>query len=126
MISIDWESLKAAALKAQKNAHAPYSNFKVGAAVSAEGRIFVGCNVENASYPVGLCAERAAIAAAVAAGCRRLDAIVIAAEKTIPPCGMCRQALAEFNPEIPIVMVSDNLEAEASLTQLFPDPFGLE
>jgi cytidine deaminase len=123
---IDWEALKTAAVSAQQNAYAPYSRFKVGAAVLADGRIFVGCNVENASYPVGLCAERAALAAAVAAGCKNIEAAVIAAIRPIPPCGMCRQALAEFNPILPIVMVSDHMEAEASLSQLFPDPFLLE
>lgn len=126
MSTIDWNALKTFALKVRENAHAPYSNFKVGAAILASGRIFVGCNVENASYPVGLCAERAALAAAVAAGCPDIEAVVIAADKPIPPCGMCRQALAEFNPQLPIVMLSDQMEAEASLSQLFPDPFVLE
>ena len=120
---IDWDALKAKALAVRENAYAPYSNFKVGAAILAEGRIFVGCNVENVSYPVGLCAERAALAAAVAAGCRTIDAVVITAEKPITPCGMCRQALAEFNPEVPMMMVSKQLEADASLAQLLPDPF---
>lgn len=123
---IDWEALKTAATRVRQNAHAPYSNFKVGAAILSDGKIFTGCNVENASYPVGLCAERAALAAAVAAGCPNIDALVITADKPIPPCGMCRQALAEFNPQLPIIMLSDQMEAEASLSQLFPDPFVLE
>jgi cytidine deaminase len=120
---IDWDALKAKAIAVRENAYAPYSGFKVGAAILAEGRIFVGCNVENISFPVGLCAERAALAAAVAAGCERIEAVVIAAAKPITPCGMCRQALAEFNPEVPLMMVSKQMEADAALSQLLPDPF---
>ena len=111
MSSIDWKALKEAAAIARDNAYAPYSGFNVGAAISAGGKVFSGCNVENASYPVGLCAERAAIAAAVTAGFRDIEAVVIMADKPIVPCGMCRQAIAEFNPETPILMVSDQLEA---------------
>ena len=120
---IDWDALKAAAETVQKNAHAPYSNFKVGAAILAGGQIYKGCNVENASYPVGICAERSALSAAVSAGATEIEALVIVADKPITPCGMCRQALAEFNPEVPIVMVSDQVEAQATLGQLLPDPF---
>jgi cytidine deaminase len=123
---IDWDVLKEAAEKVKQNAYAPYSGFHVGAAILAEDKIFIGCNVENASYPVGLCAERAALASAVAAGCKSIDAIVITADKPITPCGMCRQALAEFNPEVPIVMISRQLEAQATLGQLLPDPFGIQ
>jgi cytidine deaminase len=122
---VDWEGLKAAAAAARENAHAPYSRFKVGAAVQAGGRIFAGCNVENASYPVGLCAERAALAAAVAAGCKAIEAVVVVADRPLTPCGMCRQALAEFNPKVPILCVSDAEEAQATLAQLLPDPFSL-
>jgi cytidine deaminase len=122
--SIDWEALKSAATQARENAYAPYSKFKVGAAILADGQIFKGCNVENASYPVGICAERAALASAVAAGCQTIQAVVITAAKPITPCGMCRQALAEFNPEIPVVMISEQMEAQATLGQLLPDPFG--
>lgn len=120
---IDWDALKAAAISARENAYAPYSKFKVGAAILADGKIFTGCNVENVSFPVGICAERGALCAAVAAGCKTIDAVVIVAETPITPCGMCRQALAEFNPEVPIVMISNQLEQDASLGQLFPDPF---
>ncbi len=124
MTAIDWEALKDEANAAMKNAYAAYSGLQVGAAILAEGQIYKGCNVENVSYPVGICAERSALAAAVTAGCRTIDAVVIAAEKPITPCGMCRQALAEFNPEVPIVMVSQQMEAQATLGQLLPDPFG--
>ncbi len=120
---IDWEALTEAATQVRQNAHAPYSNFKVGAAIQANGTIFVGCNVENASYPVGLCAERAALAAVIAAGKRKIEAVVITADRPITPCGMCRQALAEFNPEVPLLMISEQVEAQATLGQLLPDPF---
>ncbi len=122
--SIDWDALKNAAQSALENAYSPYSGFPVGAAVLANGRIFIGCNVENASYPVGICAERSALAAAISAGCRKIEAVVIVANKPITPCGMCRQALAEFNPEVPILMVSEQMEAQATLGQLLPEPFG--
>jgi cytidine deaminase len=122
--TIDWDTLKKEAAAAKNNAYAAYSGFKVGAAILANGRVFIGCNVENASYPVGICAERAALAAAIASGCRSIEAIVIAADKPVTPCGMCRQALAEFNSEVPILMISDQMEAQASLGQLLPDPFG--
>lgn len=121
--SVDWDALKNKAEEAQKNAYAPYSDFQVGAAILSEGQIFSGCNVENSSYPVGICAERAALAAAVAAGCRSIEAVVITAARPITPCGMCRQALAEFNQEVPILMVSEQMEAQATLGQLLPDPF---
>ncbi len=120
---IDWDALKAAARAVQENAYAPYSRFKVGAAILAGGRIFQGCNVENASFPVGICAERSALAAAVSAGATEIQAVVIVADRPITPCGMCRQALAEFNPEVPVVMICDQVEAQATLGQLFPDPF---
>jgi cytidine deaminase len=95
----DIDELASAASACCERAYAPYSNFKVGAAVrSASGRIFVGCNVENASFPVGLCAEAAAIAAMAAAGERRIAAIAIISEadEPIAPCGACRQRIAEF------------------------------
>ncbi|MDJ0764717.1 MAG: cytidine deaminase [Myxococcota bacterium] len=124
-MTIDWEALRQAATVAKKNAYAPYSGFAVGAAILASGNIFTGCNVENAAYPVGICAERVALGAAVAAGCSAIEAVVVVADSPITPCGMCRQALAEFNPEVPITMVSEQLEAQATLGQLLPDPFGL-
>lgn len=122
--TIDWETLKKEAIAAKNNAYAAYSGFKVGAAVLSNGKVFIGCNVENASYPVGICAERAALAAAIVSGCRSIEAIVITADKPITPCGMCRQALSEFNSEVPILMISDQMEAQATLGQLLPDPFG--
>lgn len=92
-------SLKDAAIAVRENAYAPYSKFKVGAAVlAASGKVYVGCNVENAAYPEGTCAEAGAIAAMIAAGDTELvEAYVVAdAEQPVPPCGGCRQKLAEF------------------------------
>ena len=125
-MSRDWEPLEAAAREARERAYAPYSSFRVGAAVLASGRVFAGCNVENASYPVGICAERAALAAAVAAGCRDLVAVVVMGPKPVAPCGMCRQALAEFNPraEVRIVGADGGEPVETTLAALLPQPFG--
>jgi cytidine deaminase len=91
-------ALITAAVSARKNAYAPYSGFCVGAALlCADGKIFVGANVENASYPAGICAERAALSAAVSAGERRFSAIAVCGgAKPLTPCGICRQALYEF------------------------------
>lgn len=98
------------AIEAREYSYCKYSGFAVGAAVlTAEGKIFTGVNVENVSYPVTCCAERSAIYSAVSAGCRNFTAIAVAGgpkgkapEQHITPCGMCRQALAEFNPDMDI------------------------
>lgn len=111
------------------HAHAPYSGFKVGAALrAASGRVYVGCNVENASYPEGTCAETGAIAAMVAAGETQIAEVVIIADSPQPisPCGGCRQRLAEFagDEETPIVMVTlDGQQATATLSALLPGAF---
>jgi xanthosine phosphorylase len=120
-----------AALGAFGNAHAPYSGFRVGAAVrGASGKVFAGANVENASYPEGNCAETSAIAAMVAAGERRMvEVLVLAAgERLCTPCGGCRQRLAEFAaPEVPIHLCDpDGLRRTVSLGELLPLSFGLE
>ncbi len=116
-----------AARAAMERAYAPYSGFRVGAALLARGGgMFAGCNVENASYPVGLCAERAALAAAVASGVREFEALLIVAEsrRPCPPCGMCRQALAEFGVDLQVVLVSSGgAEAEYRLGDLLPEAF---
>ncbi|HEX5076547.1 MAG TPA: cytidine deaminase [Gemmatimonadaceae bacterium] len=121
------ESARAAALAAMERAYAPYSDFRVGAVlVGADGSVFAGCNVENSAYPAGICAERAALAAAVAGGVRRFDLLVVVteADEPTPPCGMCRQALVEFAPDLAIVSCTTHGgEAQWRLAALFPHPF---
>ena len=121
------DELRDAAFAALENAYAPYSDFRVGAAILAhDGSDGVGCNVENASYPAGMCAERMAVGALAARGVRRFDLLVIAteADSPTPPCGVCRQVLAEFAPALPIVSVTRSGTAERwSLADLLPSPF---
>lgn len=127
--AIDWARLVRAAASARAHAYAPYSSYAVGAAVlTAAGHVYVGCNVENASYGVTLCAERCAIASMVAAG--DVDpvaiAIVTAGPKLGPPCGVCRQTLTEFAPDIAIGLALAGQPAPGRVTTLsvlLPDPF---
>lgn len=125
---IDWTALEQAALAARGRAHAPYSSYRVGAALLGEdGRVFTGCNVENASYGLCLCAERTAVATAVDAGVKRFRAIVVATggKRAAAPCGMCRQVLAEFPPSFPVRCVSDAGDRlDTSVAELLPYPFG--
>jgi cytidine deaminase len=117
-------SLVDAAKAARAAAHAPYSNFPVGAAIEcSDGTVFTGCNVENLSFGLTMCAERVAIGAAVAAGHRDFRCVAIVAETNVPisPCGACRQVLAEFHPSLQIL--SANLKGqieEFSLADLLP------
>lgn len=100
------DQLVSAAREVRANAHAPYSGYRVGAAVlAADGRIFAGCNVENASYGLSVCAERHAIATAVAAGCREFAGIAVVTRSDPPaaPCGACRQVMAEFG-DFPVIL----------------------
>ena len=124
------DDLIAAALAAQKSAYAPYSNFKVGAALRDEnGRIHQGCNVENAAYPQGLCAEAAALAAMVMSGSRRCVemALVCDSDHTITPCGGCRQKLKEFGDDEMRIVSCDaagELRRTFLLGELLPFAFG--
>jgi cytidine deaminase len=119
--------LRERALAAMDRAYAPYSSFRVGAALlSSDGVISEGCNVENASYPAGMCAERVAIGAAVARGSRAFEVLAIAteAEEPTPPCGICRQVLEEFSPHLLVVSVTrGGREARWSLDELLPKAF---
>lgn len=121
------DTLRLAAFTAMERAYAPYSQFRVGAALAGpDGRVFVGCNVENAAYPAGICAERAALSAAIAAGVTNFELLVISSEADdpTPPCGMCRQALVEFAPRLEVVSFTrEGREEQWSLATLFPRPF---
>jgi cytidine deaminase len=122
------EALLAAARAAREHAYAPFSDYAVGAAIRCEdGRIFTGCNVENRSFGLSLCAERAAVAAAVTAGARRFTALAVITPSEPPaaPCGLCRETLAEFcGPELEIHLGSaGGARRDTTLGALFPDPF---
>lgn len=120
--------LIAAARAARRRAYAPYSRFRVGAAVLAGRGVHAAANVENASYGLCLCAERAAVAGAVAAGARRIEAVAVASGTSppTPPCGMCLQTLAEFaGPRLPVVLAGARGEVvETTLGALLPRGFG--
>ncbi len=121
------ETLISAAKRARENAHAPYSNFRVGAALRAtSGRIFGGCNVENATYGLTVCAERVAILKAISEGERGFNAISVVTDTDTltPPCGACRQLIWEFCGDVPVILA--NLKGKTETIQmkdLFPKPF---
>jgi cytidine deaminase len=121
-------TLARAARGARARAYAPYSGFRVGAAVRAGGRVHAAANVENASYGLTLCAERAAVAAAVGAGARRIDAVAVASGTSppTPPCGMCLQTLAEFaGPDLAVTLLgARGARIETTLGALLPLAFG--
>ena len=121
------ESILEAALAARKNAHAPYSHFLVGAAIEDEsGRIHTGCNVENATYGLTMCAERVAVFKAISEGVRKFQRIAIAADTDdlTPPCGACRQILWEFCGNIELILVNPRGKSESiALKDLFPRAF---
>jgi len=121
------DALIAAATKVRENAHANFSNFKVGAALhSRSGKIFTGCNVENATYGLTLCAERLAIFKAISEGERQFDSIAVVTDTDAltPPCGACRQIIWEFCGDIPVVLANLKGKVEVlRMSQLFPKPF---
>src|SRR5918996_2832245 len=121
------DSLISAARSVQARAYAPYSNFRVGAALeSSDGTVFLGCNVENASYGLTICAERSAVFAAVSAGATRFRRAVVVSDVDPPaaPCGACRQVLAEFGLDLPIEAVGSQRSMSWRLAELLPSAFG--
>ncbi len=127
-----YQKLMETAVEARKNAYAPYSGYRVGAALLAEdGRVFTGCNVENAAYSPTICAERVAVGKAVSEGATRFTAIAVVGgagenpSDTCTPCGVCRQVLAEFaSSELAIVVGSPDRFAVHTLGELLPLSFG--
>ncbi len=120
------EELILAAKTAQRRAYAPYSKFRVGAAVRTKnGQIFSGCNVENASFGATICAERVAITKMVSEGASQpvVVAIYTEAEELTMPCGLCRQVLAEFATDLRVLLAGPKQTREVSLAELFPNPF---
>jgi cytidine deaminase len=119
--------LVAAAIAARQNAHAPFSNFQVGAALEDEaGQIFAGCNIENATYGLTVCAERVAVFKAISEGARNFRRMAIAADTDVltPPCGACRQILWEFCGDVELILVNlDGKSETLRLGDLFPRPF---
>jgi len=123
----DSDALITAAKKARENAHAKFSNFKVGAALrTPDGKIFGGCNVENATYGLTICAERVAIFKAISEGERRFDAIAVVTDTDFltPPCGACRQLIWEFCGDVPVILANLKGKTETiAMHELFPKPF---
>ena len=122
-------ALVAAARAVRERAYAPYSSFKVGAAVRAEnGELFVGCNVENASYGATICAERNAILAMVAAGQRSIVSIAVFtdAETLAMPCGLCRQVISEFQRDAELIVANPRQQRVLQFAEIFPEPFVLD
>lgn len=121
------DPLVTAALAARENAFAPFSKFKVGAAAEGlDGRIHTGCNVENASYGLTMCAERVAVFKGISEGARRFKRVAVAADtrRLTPPCGACRQILWEFCGDVEILLVNPHGKTETHrLKDLFPKPF---
>jgi len=116
------------AKKSSEYAYSPYSGFRVGAALQTKcGNIFTGCNIENASYGATNCAERTAIFKAVSEGFREFEtiAIYVKSDKVFPPCGICRQVMSEFSPDLEIIYGNDDVVNISSIKELLPSSFGL-
>ncbi len=127
--SAEREQLLEQAAQARQQAYAPYSGYPVGAAVlTGTGRIFPGANVENAAYPSGMCAERAAVFGAVSAGERDIRAVAVVTDNAGAPCGSCRQVLSEFGPEATVILAdpAGKVRLETDLKNLLPHAFGPE
>jgi cytidine deaminase len=128
-LSAEQASLVAAARAVRERAYAPYSSFRVGSALRAEnGAIFVGCNVENASYGATICAERTAILTMVAAGQRSLESIAVFtdAETLSMPCGLCRQVISEFQRDALLIVANPRQHRVLRFAEIFPEPFVLD
>ena len=125
--TIDWNQLLDAALAARLNSYSPFSQFPVGAALlTIDGSVYSGCNVENSSYGLTICAERVAVVGAVLAGARELAAVAVATQSSPPvaPCGMCRQTLAEFSRDLVVLLVNERgEEVRTTLDELLPLAF---
>lgn len=128
----DWDALVAAATEVREQAWAPFSNFQVGAALlAADGTVYTGCNVENRTFGLTICAERNAVTTAIADGRREFVAVVVVTDASppAPPCGMCRETLVEFalqSPSKDLEILSANLDGERKhyrLSEIFPEPF---
>ena len=127
-LNSEWQSLLEAAMQARELAYAPYSHYRVGAALlTAGGRVYRGCNVENASYGCTVCAERIAIFKAVSEGEREFTAIAVVTEDGGTPCGSCRQVMREFAPRLTVIIADAGGRARVHpLPDLLPDSFGPE
>ena len=120
-------SLIAAANAASQHAYIPYSHYPVGAALLAsDGTVYTGCNVENAAYPAGICAERVALVKAISEGQRRFDAIAVVTPNGGSPCGVCRQMLYEFAPDLRVILARSDgaVVFDGTLSDLLPRGFG--
>jgi cytidine deaminase len=128
LTAMDLSGLVNSAQAVREHAYAPYSKFRVGAALlSGSGRVYVGCNVENATYGATICAERAAVCSMVAAGESKLTALVVFSDASPPatPCGICRQVLAEFAEDAIVIVATPRLQKTLSLAELLPERFAL-
>jgi len=128
-LSLELEALLAAARAVRERAYAPYSKFLVGAALRGQGgQVFLGCNVENASYGGTICAERAAILAMVSAGERVISALCVFTDAATlaMPCGLCRQVISEFQRDAQLVVANPRMHRVLLFSEIFPEPFVLD